>query len=319
MKSIPAMSICLLAGFFPLATEAQITGPTMVLKESLNTTVLPNRISGTAQGGNFAVTGNGLATTNLFKLDTNGLFTGTQAAPAFTTNLNETFSYSSTARSSDSLSTVSLRGTINSGNYSIQSGRMSGEENGIAVARDTFAIQNGSPSSMNVGKFMGKTNSVTRTGSLSTSFSSTDNSRTVQSTNDQVDFSSEGHSSKFQVAGSGMSAVTAGGFQGGQTAANNDVDISALIGGTCEGLSNCATGGAFDLMHEIRVGDDSKSLTASPDSVSHPGYGTRGFTVGGTTAGAISIPNTSRELKVVGGGAGTSSSLRQTNILTVFR
>ena len=125
--------------------------------------VQANNINGKALGENFSVDGSGLATANLYKLDSNGLFTGANGAAAFATNINENFSYNATARSADSVMTVGLSGTVTSGKYALQS--MSGEEGGVAVPRDTFSLQNGLSSVMNVGGFMGKTNSVKRLGS----------------------------------------------------------------------------------------------------------------------------------------------------------
>ena len=318
MRTIPAFSICLLAGSFPLAANAQLIGPSTVLTEQLSITVQPNTIQGNALGGEFSVSGNGLATANLFQLDQNGLFTGSNSAASFTTNNNESFSYLSTARSADTLSTVGLQGTVSSGNFSVQTGSMSGEESGIAVTRDTFAIQNGLPSTMNVGSYMGKTNSVKRSAILTTAFASSDISRSAISTNDQVRFSSEAQSSLFNVAGSGVTAITGGGFQGGTSAASNAVDITAITGATCDGLSNCAQGDAFDLMHVIRAGDNSDSFTAASTSVSHPGYIQHEKSAGGTTSGAVGIPNTNRTLTVLGGGAATTSELTQTQELTIF-
>ena len=318
MKTIPAISICLLAGSFPLLANAQITGPKMVLTEQLSVQVQPNTIQGKALGGQYSVSGNGLATANLFQLDSNGLFTGA-GGTAFTTNNNESFSYTSIARSADPLSTVSLQGNVLSGNYSVQTGSMSGEEGGVAVVRDTFTIQNSLPSIMNVGSYMGKTNSVKRSGMLTTSVATSNNSRLASSTNDQVRFSSEAQSSFFNVAGSGVTAITGGGFQGGTTAGASDVEITALTGATCAGVSSCAAGGAFDLTHKIRAGDSSQSLVATPTSVRNAGYVNREFTAGGTTSGDMGIPNTNRSLTVLGGGAGTSSELTKTQKLTVFR
>ena len=318
-NTLPAISFFLIAGSFPLHAFAQIQGPTTTFNESLSIGILPNTVKGNALGGNFAVTGSGLAATNLFQLDTNGLFTGSNGAPAFTTNLNESFLYNSSARSADTVTSVGLSGAVSSGNYSILSGSASGTETNIPVAADTFSIQNGSASILNVGAYMGKTNSAERTGRLTTSVATTDNSRMVSSTNDQVKFSSKALSSKFNVTGDGVSGVVNGGFIGGQTAASNAVAMTALSGAACTAPSRCAQGGAFDVMHTVRAGQDAESFSATSTNVSRPGYGELDFLAGGTTAGAIGITNTDRSLTVIGGGAGTSSKLTKTQKLTVFR
>ena len=315
----PALFFILLAGVFPVSSNAQIVGPQTTFTEQLSIGVLSNAVTGRALGGEFSVDGSGLATTNLYQLDSNGLFTGSNGAAAFTTNINEAFSYNATARSADSVSTVGLSGTVTSGNYSLQSGSMSGEEGGVAVPRDTFSLQNGLNSVMNVGEYMGKTNSVRRSGSLQTAVTRTVNSRGASSTNNQVRFNSEANSSVFSASGSGVTEITAGGFQGGVTPSNNDVDITVLNGGTCGVLSKCAQGDSFSLTHEVRRGDDSSSLTASPSSVNNPGYIQFEYTAGGTTSGSLGIPNTDRSLTALDGGAGTSSSLTKTQQLTVFR
>ena len=172
---------------------------------------------------------------------------------------------------------------------------------------------------MNVGSYVGKTNSVERSGSLKTAVASTTNSRTATSTNNQFGFRSEANSSVFSVSGSGVTEITGGGFQGGITPSNNDVDISELTGGTCGALSRCSQANSFSLSHHIRRGDNSASLTASPTSVSSPGYIEKEYIAGGTSSGAIGIPNTDRSLTALAGGAGTSSSLTKTQRLTVFR
>lgn len=319
MNKLPALFAFLMAGSFPALVNAQIYGPTTTFTEMLSVGIQANSINGKALGGQYSVKGRGLATTNLYQLGSNGLFTGSNGAAAFTTNLNESFSYTATARSADSVSTVGLSGTVSSGNYAIQSGNMGGEERGIAVARDTFSMQNGTASVMNVGAFVGKTNTVERVGTLKTAVASTTNRRSANSTNNQFQFESEASSSIFSVSGNGVTAITGGGFQGGLTPSSKDVDITQLNGGTCGALSNCAQGESFNLTHQIRPGDNSRSLTASPTSVSQPGYVDLEYSAGGTTAGAIGIPNTNRSLTALGGGAGTSSSLTKTQELTVFR
>ena len=132
-------------------------------------------------------------------------------------------------------------------------------------------------------------------------------------------FSSKAQSSLFNVSGSGVSAVTNGGFEGGVTAASNAVAISTLAGSRCTAPSNCGQGGAFDVMQITRSGQSAESFTATPTRVSRPGYGEIEFSAGGTTAGAIGINSTNRSLTVLGGGAGTSSRLTKTQKLTVFR
>ena len=84
-------------------------------------------------------------------------------------------------------------------------------------------------------------------------------------------------------------------------------------------MSRCAQGDSFNLKHNIRRGDDSNDLTASPTSVSHPGYVQFEYIAGGTSSGALGIPNTNRSLTALAGGAGTSSSLTKSQELTVFR
>ena len=117
MKKLPALFALLMAGSFPAIANAQIYGPTTTFTEQLSVGVQANSINGKALGGQYSVKGSGLATTNLYKLGSNGLFTVSNGAAAFTTNLNESFSYNATARSADSVSTVGLSGTVSSGNY----------------------------------------------------------------------------------------------------------------------------------------------------------------------------------------------------------
>lgn len=322
--TISASSSAVLLSILLSANNSYASPQVMTFSKQLTLNTSQNQISGLRQGGEFSVIGNGLATVTLPSLNATGGFTGSNGASAFTTNLNSSFSYSSTARGADNsagAATIALSGNILSlQDFSKQTGRRSGREFSAATdGRGSIAITNGSASpAVNVSNHSGESATASRSSSLRTSTSETSYSRTAYSKNEQQGFQSEAQASLFEVSGSGISAITNGGFTGGLTTDGDSVPITALAGGGCGVGSSCANGDSFNTSHLIRNGQNSAVLSASPTDVTAPGYGIVTRYSGGTTAGGITVNSTSRNLQVVGGGAGTKSSLSYESSLSVF-
>ena len=322
--TISATSSAAVLSIFLSANNSYASPQVMTFSKQLILNARQNQISGLRQGGEFSLTGNGLATVTFPSLNATGGFTGSNGASAFTTNLNSSFSYLSTARGADNsagAATIALSGNVLSlQDFSKQTGRRSGREFSTATdGRGTLSITNGSASpSVSVSNHSGESATANRSSSLRTSTSEASYSRTAYSENEQQSFQSEAQASLFEVSGSGISAVTNGGFTGGLTTDGDSVAITALAGGGCGVGSSCANGDSFNTLHHIRNGQNSAVLSASPTDVTAPGYGIVTRYSGGTTAGGITVNSTSRDLQVVGGGAGTKSSLSYESSLSVF-
>ena len=297
--------------------------------------------TGVTQGGIFSIQGNGLDTVANNKppiLPTISAAGLVSSDAKVTSVLNQPFSFTVTARQAD---TVGAGGAVatNAGRHTGQFADMTTKtttahtanlnNQGVdqnAANKGILTISNAGAIALAAGIYSGST----ATGIISTTqagrYSQVENRRIVSSSNTQNVTNSDTQQAKFSVAGNGVAAVTDGGLALGKDTGGNAVNaaavgtsigIEALAGGTCSQASNCGSGGQFNLTNEVTANQASVAMTATSTDATTPAYGIVDFTVGGTTAGAIVMTNLNT-VTVVGGGAGTSSSLSQVGELTAF-
>ena len=311
------LKVAVFFGLLNCCSGYALADPQATFTKQVVLSTLSNQISGQRVGGSFQMSGSGLGNVAPFSLSNNGNFNGSNGS-VFTTSPNETFSFNSSAKTADPVGGgISLSGSIVSpGVYSAQQGFYSGREFSTSSSGGSDAlISNGvAPPDVNVGNHLGQQVSVTRTGQLKTSHSQIESTRSARSENFQSYFDQEAQSAKFSASGSGLSAISTGGFMGGEATAGKAVPITAIVGGNeCH---NCAE---YTAHNSIRQGDDSQQLKANPQTPTQPGYGKINMLSGGSTAGQITIDGASRELKASPGGTGTMSFLNQSVSLSVFR
>jgi len=167
----------------------------------------------------------------------------------------------------------------------------------------------------------GSTQGVTATAlfsnTMQTGASTAEVRRVGTSTNQQATFTTERQGAQFQFGGSGLTAVTGGGFTAA-TALGAAPTVTAAAGGATQ------NGVDFTLNQSVRTGQAAVVVTATSTDVTQPAYGSFTNTLGGTTARDLVIGvtgiNAINNLTVSGtvGGAGTSSSLSVIQSLTAF-
>jgi hypothetical protein len=273
-----------------------------------------NNQTGVTQGGQFAIQGNGLTAATIPTLTAAGLLAVANTA-GFTAAENTSFSYLGTARQAD---TVGAGGAIaaNAGRHTGTFSDMTTKtSNGAALG--TLSITAAGVASIAAGAGAGSTATGIVSSTNAGRYAQVENRRVVTSANTQNITNSDVQQTKFSANGNGMQAVTNGGFSDIGTALGVAIAPTVLTGAGCGGTSACAGGGAFNLTNEVTAGQNGVAMTVSSTDATTPAYGVVDFSAGGTTAGAITFTNLNT-VAVLGGGAGTSSSLSKVGELTAF-
>lgn len=280
----------------------------------LTLTQAANSQTGVSQGGQFAISGSGLTLATLPTISTAGQVAVANAA-GFTAAENTTFSYLATARQADSLAagTNIAAANLYTGTFSDVT---SSSSTGVGTL-GTLTISAAGVGAIAAGSGSGSTATGIFSSKNAGRFASVENRRIVSSSNAQNITNSDVQQAKFSANGAGIEAITAGGFSNSSVALGAAIVSTALAGGTCGGTSTCALGGAFNLTQETTPNQAASALNVTSIELTTPSYGIVDYTAGGTTAGAITFTNINT-VAVVGGGAGTTSSLSQVGELTAF-
>jgi hypothetical protein len=298
-----------------------LTSPALANTVQTNATQLTltqaaNSQTGVSQGGQFAISGSGLTLATLPVISTAGKVTVANAA-GFTANQNATFSYLATARQADSLAvgTNIAAANLSTGTFSdVTSSSSTG-----AGTLGTLTINAAGVAATSAGAGSGSTATGIFSSKNAGRFASVENRRIVSSANTQNITNSDAQQAKFSANGAGIDAITAGGFSNSSVALGAAIVSTALAGGTCANGagSTCALGGAFNLTQETTATQAASAMNVTSTALTTPSYGIVDYSAGGTTAGAITFTNINT-VAVVGGGAGTTSSLSQVGELTAF-
>ena len=316
MKNLSFSSFAFLGLSSALLPGAAFAGPASINSTQLGVTVAPIQFSATRLGGYVDSSGNGLTAGAAPTVSTTGSLV---AGTGMTAAANTTFNLSMTARAGDAAVATATAGAVPNTAFGIQSGKYS-VQTGAALT-----ISDANVAALTAGSTQG----VTATAIIATEMKSAENankiSRIATSSNDQATFKAERQAAKFQLGGSGLTAVTNDGAQapavavfGGMNSNTNLGDaptITAATGGTTQ------AGVAFTKSQEVRTGQAGADRVASSINVTQPGYGVFTNTLGGTTAGAIGAVAGAidmNDLTVAAGGAGTTSTLTVIQSLSAF-
>jgi len=189
--------------------------------------------------------------------------------------------------------------------FGSQSGSYSSGNTGAVISLDGA----GAPT-LTQGSSQGSTVSATYSSTATSDVAATSVRRVASSSNEQATFTATRQGSSFAASGSGLTAVTAGGLA--TAAAGAAPAITALAGGTSQ------TDTSFTSSNSQLTGQASSAITASSTNVTQVGYGVVSNTLGGTTAGAVTVAAGVNSLDVAAGGAGTSANLSVIQSLTAF-
>ena len=289
--------------------------------------------TGVTQGGIYAVQGNGRAkdanSPTLPTIDATGLV---NSVSNFRSVANQPFSFTVTARQAD---TVGAGGNIaansgrHTGTFSDMTTKTTGAS-GNAPDLGSIAINGAGAITIAAGVLAGSTATGIISSTNAGRYAQVENRRIATSSNTQNITNSDVQQAKFSAAGEGVEAVTAGGIalmkdgngQNIAAAKGAVIGIAALAGANASLCtngqgSNCANGNSFNLTNEVTVSQAGAAMSATSEDASTPGYGVVDYSVGGTTAGAITMTDLNT-VSVIGGKAGTSSSLSQVGELTAF-
>ena len=313
MKNLSFSSFAFLGLSSALLPGAAFAGPASINSTQLGVTVAPIQFSATRLGGYVDSSGNGLTAGAAPTVSTTGSL---DAGTGMTAAANTTFNLSMTARAGDAAVATATAGAVPNTAFGIQSGKYS-VQTGAALT-----ISDANVAALTAGSTQG----VTATAIIATEMKSAENankiSRIATSSNDQATFKAERQAAKFQLGGSGLTAVTSDGQAqpvfGGMNSNTNLGDaptITAATGGTTQ------AGVAFTKSQEVRTGQAGADRVASSINVTQPGYGVFTNTLGGTTAGAIGAGAGAidmNDLTVAAGGAGTTSTLTVIQSLSAF-
>ena len=315
MKNLSFSSFAFLGLSSALLPGAAFAGPASINSTQLGVTVAPIQFSATRLGGYVDSSGNGLTAGAAPTVSTTGSL---DAGTGMTAAANTTFNLSMTARAGDAAVATATAGAVPNTAFGIQSGKYS-VQTGAALT-----ISDANVAALTAGSTQG----VTATAIIATEMKSAENankiSRIATSSNDQATFKAERQAAKFQLGGSGLTAVTADAGVGANAVfggMNSDTNlgvaptITAATGGTTQ------AGVAFTKSQEVRTGQAGADRVASSTNVTQPGYGVFTNTLGGTTAGAIGAGAGAidmNDLTVAAGGAGTTSTLTVIQSLSAF-
>lgn len=313
MKNLSFRSFAFLGLSSVLLPGAAFAGPASINSTQLAVTVAPIQFSATRLGGYVDSSGNGLTAGAAPTVSTTGSL---DAGTGMTAAANTTFNLSMTARAGDAAVASATAGAVPNTAFGIQSGKYSVQTGA------TLTISNANVAAVSAGTTQG----VTATAIIATEMKSAENankiSRIATSSNDQATFTAERQAAKFQLGGSGLTAVTSDGaatpvFGGmnSNTALGDAPTITAATGGATQ------AGVAFTKSQEVRTGQAGVARVASSTDVTQPGYGVFTNTLGGTSAGAIGAGVGAidmNDLTVAAGGAGTSSTLSVIQSLSAF-
>lgn len=291
-----------------LANTVQTNATQLTLTQAANSQV------GVTQGGAFAISGSGLTLATIPTIAATGQVAVANAA-GFTAALNTNFSYLATARQADTVSVgVNIAGAnLNTGTVSDVTSKSS---RGTA-ALGTLTINGAGVAAIAAGAGAGSTATGIFSSKNAGRFSSVENRRIVSSANTQNITHSDVQQAKFSANGDGLTAVTNGGFSNVATGLGAAIVSTVMAGGTCGAGSTCIGLGAFDLTQETTANQAASIMNASSTELTTPSYGITDYSAGGTTAGLITFSNINT-VAVVGGGAGTTSSLSKVGELTAF-
>ena len=282
----------------------------------LTVTQAANKQVGVTQGGQFAIQGNGLAAAATIPTITAAGQVAVANAAGFTSAENASFSYLATARQADTVGTgANIAGNAgrHTGTFSDMT-TQSSAGNGVLGA---ISISAAGVAAISAGSGAGSTATGIISSTNAGRYAQIENRRVVTSANTQNITNSDVQQTKFSANGNGVQAVTDGGFSNVATGLGAAITATALAGGTCGGTSACANNGSFNLTNEVTAGQSGTAMSVTSTDVTTPSYGVVDFAVGGTTAGNITFTNLNT-VAVLGGGAGTSSSLSQVGELTAF-
>lgn len=294
----------------------------------LTTTQAANYQLGVTQGGLFSITGNGLATVNIPTIDADGVVDAAAAA-GFTTALNETFSYLGTVRQADIAATGN-----DIANLHLNAGTFSDLTSKSSIGTGTLgeiAIDAAGVATMNNGAVSGSTGTTT-TGIISTTlagrFSQVENRRVASTSNAQTIVNQDVQQTKFSASGSGIDAVTQGGFNAADgagvaagaagTAFIVDVinfNVSGDEDPTQAGRVNAE--GDFNFTHEVTQGQGGEAINVTATDITTPDYGILEYYAGGLNAGVATITDIN-DVTVDAGGSGTTASLSYIGEMTAF-
>ena len=309
----------ILRGALVSVAAASIAAPGLANTVSTNaiqlTTVqAANAQTGVTQGGQFAIQGTGLNSITIPSIDAAGVVSVNNTA-GFTTNINETFNYTATIRQADTQNAIGAIGTLNTGTFSDTTTKSSVGNGAGTLA--SLSISNVGIAALSAGTGAGQT----ATGIISTTaagrYSQVENRRIVSSSNTQNITDSDVQQAKMVVKATGMSAVTNGGFSSIAGAAGTVVASTDLAGGGCGAASSCNNGTSFNIDVQRTASQTALDFDVTSTSVNKPAYGIVDHSVGGTTAGAITISGINT-VGVTAGGAGTSASLSMVGEMTAF-
>ena len=285
----------------------------------LTVTQAANNQTGVTQGGQFAISGSGLTTgvgaATIPAISAAGLVSVSND-PGFIAGINTNFSYLATMRQADTVgagAAVAANGGRHTGTFSDMTTKTSVGNGTVG----TLAITAAGAATLAAGAGAGST----ATGIVSTTnagrYAQIENRRIVSSSNAQNITNSDVQQAKFSANGNGVGAVTNGGFSNLATGLGTALAPLALAGAGCTAGTNCATTGSFNLTNEVTASQDGTAMTVTGANATTPSYGIVDFSAGGTTAGAITFTNIN-SVAVLGGGAGTTSSLSQVGEMTAF-
>ena len=281
----------------------------------LTLTQAANSQVGVTQGGQFAIQGSGLTLATLPTISTAGLVAVDDAA-GLTAALNTTFSYVATARQADVLAVGTAIAAANldtTGTFADVTSKSSTGNGTLG----TLTISGAGAASLAAGSGAGSTATGIISSTNAGRYAQVENRRIVSSSNAQNITNSDVQQAKFSIGGSGLTAVTAGGFTNIATGRGVAIVSTALGGGTCGATSNCKNGASFNLTQETTPSQASATMNVTSTALTTPSFGIVDYSAGGTTAGAITFTDLNT-IAVVGGGAGTTASLSQVGELTAF-
>jgi hypothetical protein len=301
-KRAAVMAVATVSAAMPLAAQA---GPTTSLNATqLSVTVAPISVTGTTLGASVNALGSGLTTGAVVPTISNtGALT---AGAALTADANTSFNLSVTARAADTAPVA----TVLSNTQGLSNSVFGSQSGAYSSASNSTLSITGTTASVAPGTGIGSSASAQFTTTIGTAIGESTVRKIATSTNNQSTFTAETQAAKFVFGGSGLTAVTAGGL--GDAPLGNTPTITVAVGGDTQ--ANVA----FTSASETRTGQAGVAAQSTGSTaLSIPAYGDVTAAYGGTTAGAIT-PTNINAMGVVGGGAGTSSSLSLVQSLTVF-
>jgi hypothetical protein len=289
------------SALIPLTAQAD----TSMNATQLSVKVAPISVTGTTLGASVNALGTGLtgAATAIPTISNTGALTaaGTVGADADTT-----FNLDLTARAADTAPvTTALSATVG-----LSSSMFGKQEGTFSSASDATLAITGTTAAVSAGTGIGSTASASFTSSAGTDVGSTTATKAASASNNQTTFTAERQAAAFELGGSGLTAVTAGGI--GTAALGAAPTITAAAGGLAQ------DGVAFTRTNEVRTGQAGVAAqSADSTALSIPAYGQVSAAYGGTTAGTIT-PTSVNAMTVTGGGAGTTSTMSLVQSMSVF-